>query len=241
MCVCDIPHPCAILMAPGRAEQSGELSPNLLAGGVAFEHDVFDERAGEPSAPRPDIDLDPVVLDVGACREDQAASGYPRREIFPPLIEPLPIRRFAAFLPRLAEQRVLCGLERRIIALGGFPFAGNFGPAKPAHRRLEPGNMKADAMRISRRRGGAPFTRRQHRRLVVLGDRLIAALAVIGGARRLTAGPLQALELEPLQQPAMRARHEESTLIARFEFAFDPRQALDRRCRDQKHLGQRAR
>ena len=35
---CD-PHPCAVSMAPGLAEQRGELSPNLLAGRVAFEHD----------------------------------------------------------------------------------------------------------------------------------------------------------------------------------------------------------
>ena len=101
--------------------------------------------------------------------------------------------------------------------------------------------MKADAMRIGWRRGRPPFTRRQHRGLVVFRDRLIAALAVIGGGRGFTAGPLQTLELEPLQQTAMRARHEEAALIARFEFALDPRKALYRRRRDQKHLGQRAR
>ena len=48
--------------------------------------------------------------------------------------------------------------------------------------------------------------------------------------------PPQPLELQPLHLPAMRARHEVSSLIRGLILTFDARQALDGRRRDQKQL-----
>ena len=128
-------------------------------------------------------------------------------------------------------------LQCGIIALGCLPFAGDIGPGEPSDRRIEPGEMESQAIGIGRHRGGAPFAGLQHRGLVVFGDRLITALANVGGGLGLALLPAQTLEFEPLHMPAMRARHEEAALIAGLEFALDPGQTLDRRRRYQKHLG----
>ena len=58
----------------------------------------------------------------------------------------------------------------------------------------------------------------QHLCLVVLGDRLLAALAVIGRRLRLALRPAQPLELQPLTLAAVRGRHER---LARISVAQD--------------------
>ena len=78
--------------------------------------------------------------------------------------------------------------------------------------------------------------RLQHRRLVMLGDGALAALAVVGGRLRLVLCPAQPLELQPLHRPAMRARHEIPPLIAGLELALDAAQPADRGRRDHEHL-----
>lgn len=72
------------------------------------------EHRGQLSAPRPDIDLDPVVLNVGAGREDQAAARDKRREIFPPLVVALSIvRRALEPMVRPPHPRYVPAMSRR--------------------------------------------------------------------------------------------------------------------------------
>src|SRR5512134_1616484 len=70
----------------------------------------------------------------------------------------------------------------------------------------------------------------------MLGDRLLAALAVIGRRLRAALLPPEPLEGEILLFAAVRARHEEPPLVRGLVLALDPREALDRRRRSEEHL-----
>ena len=102
--------------------------------------------------------------------------------------------------------------------------------------RVEAGEVKADGERIDRRRRRPPFALGQHLRLVMLGDRLLAALADVGRRLRLALLPAQPLEREMLLLAAVRARHEVAPLVGGLVLPLDPRQPLDRRRRGEEHL-----
>ena len=76
----------------------------------------------------------------------------------------------------------------------------------------------------------------EHLGLGCLADRLVTGLAGIECRLRLALLPAQPLELQPLHCAAMRTGHEEAPLVGGFILPFDPRQALDRRRRDQEQL-----
>lgn len=63
-----------------RVEQRGQVAPSLMPIRTALDHDMIDEPALKPTAPGPDIDLDPVLLHVGAGGQEQ-----PARRIVPGL------------------------------------------------------------------------------------------------------------------------------------------------------------
>ena len=76
--------------------------------GSAIDDDVIDEPAFEAAAPGPDVDLDAVLLNVGAGGQEQPAR-RDRADLpsLAALIEPLPVRRLAGLDPGLAEHAVL--------------------------------------------------------------------------------------------------------------------------------------
>jgi hypothetical protein len=62
-------------MQPGASEDDAEPIPSLCLLGSAFDDDVINEPAFETSPPGPDVNLDAILLNVGACGQEQAASG----------------------------------------------------------------------------------------------------------------------------------------------------------------------
>ena len=135
------------------------------------------------------------------------------------------------------RMRVAERLDRLVRPLRRLPCPHDPLPAQPADRRIERRQVIADACRIGGDGGRPPFARLQHRRLVVLGDRLSRSpRSDIPPSPGWPFSPAQPLELQPLHLAAMRARHEEPPLVARLELPLDPAQAPDRRRRDQEHL-----
>ena len=128
--------------------------------GAAFDHDVIDQPAFEPPTPGPDIDLDAVLLDVGARRQEQAAARH-RADLpgFAALIEPLPIRRLAGLDPGLAQHAVL-EAALGLVGGGGFPEAGDVLPGQPPDRRIERRDVKSDGAGVLRLRGRTPLAGR---------------------------------------------------------------------------------
>src|SRR5690606_8270829 len=63
----------AAFMWPGPVEQRGQFRPRVMPVGPALDYDVIDEPAFQPATPGPDIDLDPVLLYVGAGGQEQPA------------------------------------------------------------------------------------------------------------------------------------------------------------------------
>ena len=114
-----------------------------------------------------------------------------------------------------AQARGPVGLRRQ-------PLARDLLPAFPAQRRIERREVEADGMRIGRNGGRAPLPALKHSGLVVLGDGLLAALAMIGRRFRLALGPAQALKTQPLHRAAMRAGHEIAPLVRCLELPLDP-------------------
>src|SRR5512132_4694035 len=92
---------------------------------------------------------------------------------------------------------------RLVRCLARLPLAGDPLPGEPTDGAIEARQVKADGQWIGRGRRRPPLARCQHLRLVVLGDRLLAALAVIGRRLRLALFPLQPLELQPLTLTAV--------------------------------------
>src|SRR5690606_27212147 len=84
----------AVRVWPSPGQQARELIPGLATLGAALDHDVIDRPAFKAAAPSPDIDLDTVLLHIGAGGQEQAATrntaDLPR---FTALIESLPVRR----------------------------------------------------------------------------------------------------------------------------------------------------
>ena len=93
--------------------------------------------------------------------------------------------------------------------------------------------MEPDGRGIGRGTGRPPNAGRQHRRLVVLGDRRIAGCAMVGRRLRFALVPLEPLENEHLCVPAMGAWHEVATLVRSLVLALYAREALHGRRRDQ--------
>jgi len=215
--------PAAVHVRPAPSEQTSEFVPGLRPLGSPFDHDMVDEPALEAAAPGPDRDLDAVLLDVGAGGEEQpAVRDGPERPGLAPLIEALPVWRLAGLDPGLAQYAVLeaaLGLVRG----GRFRKARDIRPGEPADRRIERRDVESDRVRILRLGGGAPLASREHRRLVVLFDPAVTALALV--MRRLGPAllPLEPLELKPLHLPAVRARHEVAPLVGSLVLALDAR------------------
>src|ERR1700720_2931689 len=164
--------PRAMGMRPGPPEQARQFAPARLALRTASDHNVVGEPAGQAAAPGPDRDLDPVLLDVRAGGQEQAAARH-RADApgFAPLVEPLPIGRFPALDPGLAEDPILEAVPRLIGCLRGLPHPGDAGPGQPAGWRIEGGQMKPDGAGIRRRGGRLPAACGHHRGLVAFLDR----------------------------------------------------------------------
>src|SRR5690606_41546700 len=125
------------------------LRPLALPVPTALNHYLIDQPAFQPATPGPDIALDPVLLHVGPGGQEQPARWHRAR--FPclaPVVEPLPVRGFAALDPSLAEDGVAECLDRLIRPLGRLPATGDAGPAEPAHRRIERREVVANRRRI---------------------------------------------------------------------------------------------
>src|SRR5690606_23632028 len=107
--------------------------------------DVIDEPAFEAAPPGPDVDLDPVLLHVGAGGQEQAA---PRHRARGPglttVVESAPVRRLAGLDPGLAEDGVAEGADRLVRPLGRLPRPSDPLPAQPADRRVERREVEAD-------------------------------------------------------------------------------------------------
>ena len=124
------------------------------------------------------IDLDPVPLHVGPGGQEQPARRH--RAGFPalaPVVEPLPVRRFAGSDPSLAEDRVAECLDAPSSDPAPLPRPHDPLPTQPADRRIERREVEADRVRIGGNGRRPPFAAGQHRRLVVLADGRVAALA----------------------------------------------------------------
>ena len=60
-------------MGPVPCEDTIQLLPDVGPGGVAFDHTVVDRPALLALAPGDNLDLDPVLLDIDARGQEQAA------------------------------------------------------------------------------------------------------------------------------------------------------------------------
>ena len=233
-------------MGPGLGQKPGQIVPDLLAGRVAFQHHMIDQPGFKVLAPAPDVDLDPVALHIRAGREDQRAFRHlAQMPVLAPLVQALPVRGLAAFLPCLAQHRVLQGLQRGLVADRLLPILRDLGPAEPAQRRIEAADVISDDSRRLRplqhlRLGGRHPCRAirlvHHLGLVALGDGFITVFADITRRFRPARLPAQAFELQPLQAAAMRTGNMVSLLIRQLVFPLDPREALHGRGRGQKQL-----
>ena len=224
-------------MLPRPAEQGGQLVPGGRIIRAAWNDDVIDKPAFHAPAPGPDIDFDAVSLDVGTRGQEQPRHRHGARlPGFPPIRQPLPFRRVAAFDPCLAQKRVARGAQRLVRPLGRQPFPRDVGPAFPPERRIERREVEADGLRIPGNRCCPPFAAGQHLGLVVLGDGTLASLAVIGGGFGFPLRPAQPIELQPLHRAIMGTGHEVTPLVRCLEFPLDARQPPDRRGRDHEHL-----
>ena len=181
----------------GRANRSA--SASTLVAGPTLDNEVIDQPAFQPAAPGPDIDLDPVLSERPRQRSGTSPpSGTVPASSLALVRQALPVRRLARLDPGLAEDRVAKRLDRLIRPLGCIPSSHDPLPAQPADRRIERREVIADGIRVRRRGGCSPFASLQHRRLVMLGDGLLAALAVIFRCLGTPLLPTQSFELQPL-------------------------------------------
>src|SRR5512147_1997672 len=109
-------------MWPGLTEQFRQRRPGFRAFWAALNNNVIDQPAFQTAAPRPDRDLDAILLHVGAGGKEQASQRHcAHAVILAPFVEPLPIRRLAGFGPGLAEHGVDEAALRLVRRLAGFP------------------------------------------------------------------------------------------------------------------------
>ena len=226
----------AALVLIGAGQNVRQLLPGERVVGRSVDDDMIDQPRLESAAPCPDVDLDAVLLNVRASRQEKTAHRHLRRIVLLAILQALPIGGLARVHPRLAQLRVLEGAQQLVGTLRGLPLARHFLPRQPADGRIERRQVKADAARILGGGRGDPFASRQHLGLVIFGNRFLAGLAMIGRALGLALFPTQALPLQPLHVVAERAWHKEAPLVRPFEFALDPRQAARRRGRDKEHF-----
>ena len=107
-----------------------------------------------------------------AVRISPPSGTVPGRPALAAVVEPAPVRRLAGLDPGLAEDGVAEGADRLVRALRRLPCPGDPLPAEPADRRVERREVEADRRGVGRRRRRPPLAALEHRRLVVLGDRL---------------------------------------------------------------------
>ena len=120
------PHRVAARALPAAAEHLVERLPAGFVSRTAVQHDVLDQPAFQAAAPCPDVDLDAVLLDVGAGGEEQAAGrNAARLPVLAPVMQALPVRRLAGLDPGLAENGVAEGLDRLVRPLGRLEGAGD--------------------------------------------------------------------------------------------------------------------
>ena len=207
--------------------------------GSAVDHDVIDEPALEPAAPGPDVDLDAVLLHVGAGGQDQPALGHRAdRPALAPLVEPLPVRRLAGLDPGLAEHGVRKLRFASSVALRRLPRPGDPLPAEnQPDRRVERREVEADRRR-DRPRSRSAATRRPASIAVLWCSAIRPSqrLACIRRGLGLALLPAQPLELQPLHGLRSAGRHEVAPLVGGLVLALDPREAVDRRGRGEEHL-----
>ena len=90
-------------MFPSRRKEGGQGFPDFSAARVTLENDVIDQPRLKVPAPCPNVDFDPVALDVRPGGQDQRPFGDgPHFPGFAAFVKALPIRRFALFLPCFA-------------------------------------------------------------------------------------------------------------------------------------------
>src|ERR1035438_75996 len=225
----------------GFVQQAGEFLPHCRARGIAFEHPIIDGPRFLSTAPGGNLDLDAVLLDVRARREEQTAA-WDQSDliVLAPVIKLLPLRRFAEQRPSLAQHGVDEDLKQRRVFLRLLELLGGVAPREPTDRTIQAGNMEARRPTIAFR-AGAPLAARQHRLLLVVTNLLAAVLADVNRALRIALWPPQLRELEDLELAARRTRHPVLPLVALLIRRLDPGHAGDLRRRNQKHLAARER
>lgn len=94
----------SLLQLAGLFTRAGRLLPAGEIAEAAVEDEVIHEPAFVAPSSAPEIDLDPVFLQIGAVGQEQPArgdgTGRPR---LAPIRRPLPVGDLARFHPRLAE------------------------------------------------------------------------------------------------------------------------------------------
>ena len=161
--------------ACGQVRPSSAASASQAAGVLrpAVDDDMIDEPALQPAAPGPDVDLDAVLLHVGAGGQEQPALGHRAgRPALAAVVEPPPVRRLAGLDPGLAEDGVAEGADRLVRALRRLPRPRDplpAQPARPASRAPRGGSRSSTGS--AEVAVGRHSPRLEHRRLVVLGDR----------------------------------------------------------------------
>ena len=139
----------------GFVQQAGKFLPHCRARGVAFEHPIIDGPRFLATPPGGNLDLDAVLLDIRARRQEQTAARHQSDLIvLTPVVELLPLRGFAEQRPSLAQHRVDEDLKQRRVLLRLLELLGGVAPREPPDRRVQAGQMEArrPAIAFARRR-----------------------------------------------------------------------------------------
>src|ERR1017187_8573842 len=223
----------------GFVQQAGKFLPHCRARGVAFEYPIIDRPRLLPTAPRRNLDLDAVLLDISASRQEQPARRHGADLVrLAAVIKLLPLRGFAEERPSLAQHGVHEDLKQRRILLRLLELLGGVAPREPTDRTVQAGDMEARSPTISFR-AGAPLAARQHRLLLMVANRLAAVFADVNRTLRVALWPPQLREFQYLELAARRTRHPVLPLVALLIRRLDPAHAGDLRCRYQKHFAAR--
>src|ERR1019366_832219 len=223
----------------GFVQQAGKFLPHCRARGVAFEHPIIDGPRFLSTAPGGNLDLDAVLLDVRARREEQTAA-WDQSDliVLTPVVELLPLRGFAEERPGLAQHCVDEDLKQRWVFLRLLELLGGVAPREPTDRTVQAGDVEARRLAIAFRTG-APLAARQHGVLLVVANLLAAVLANVNRTLRIALWPPQLRELQGLELTARRTWHPVLPLVALLIRRLDPAHAGDLRCRYQKHFAAR--
>ncbi len=131
-------------------------SHTCRARGVAFEHPIIDRPRLLAPAPRGNLDLDAVLLDIRASRKEQPARRHSADLVrLAPVVELLPLRRFAEQRPRLAQHGVDEDLKQRRVFLRLLELLGGVAPREPTDRTVQAGDVEARRPTVAFRAGAA--------------------------------------------------------------------------------------